>query len=91
MMICRGETTVTARVNTPWGSLYYYTIGTLTFPHAFAEIPHVILANLGDMSVIPDAYRVRQTNIEEISVYKPVADNQEYVYRVGYIAIGRWK
>lgn len=91
MMICRGETTVTAQINIAWGSVYYYTIGRLTFPHAFAEIPHVIPLSLSDRSMIPDTYGVRQTNTGVISIYRPVADNQEYVYRVGYIAIGRWK
>ena len=90
-MICRGETTVTAQINTAWGSVYYYTIGRLTFPHAFVEIPYVIPLNLSDRSIILDTYGVRQTNTGVISIYRPIADNQEYVYRVGYIAIGRWK
>lgn len=90
-MICRGETTVTAQINMAWGNVYYYTIGRLTFPHAFAEIPYVIPLNLGDRSITLDTYGVSQTDTGIISIYRPVTDNQEYVYRVGYIAIGRWK
>ena len=90
-MICRGETTVTAQINTAWGSLYYYTIGRLTFPHRFVEKPHVIPLNLGDRSITLETYGVRQTDTGIISIYRPVTDNQEYDYHVGYIAIGRWK
>jgi len=90
-MICRGETSVTAQINTPWGSLHYYTIGILIFPYAFAEIPYVIPLNLSAWSIILDTVGVEKTHTGNISMYRPVADDQKRVYRVGYIAIGRWK
>ena len=90
-MICRGETTVSAEVAVPWGSLYYCTVGKLTFPHAFAETPYVIPLNLSEWSIILDTVGVGKTHTGNINIYRPEKTNEKRSYRVGYIAIGRWK
>jgi hypothetical protein len=90
---CWGDFQVTGKIDTAWGSLFYLTAGSTSYPQevGFIAKPHCVFMNLGSRSWFHAQHGGTASSTPTLDIYRPIADTVTQTYSIGYRAIGRWK
>lgn len=90
-MICFGSFTVSAAINTEWGSLYSANISNpAIFPITFESVKSCVITIGGDSSCILSRVNYSTTGITFLIIARPSSTNSG-TYTFNYQACGRWK
>ena len=78
-------------INTVWGSLYYLSMGAISFPKTFVGTPSVTFTNTSGRGFMFGYTGATSSTVNTVELYRPVADTQSYTYSFTVRAVGRWQ
>ena len=91
LQICWGRLEETTSISTSWGGGVETVLSnSITFPVAFSSAPSASVQNLNGNGLFVEMMGVSTTAITSIAVWRPT-EAGEYISRLSWIAIGRWK
>ncbi len=92
-MIAYGYITDNKSFENEWGSLFYATIGKITFPKPFVSRPYVYYSDAGGSPAffIATSGTVSKIGTPHIDLYRPAKNYNLLAVGLNWLAIGRWK
>ncbi len=92
-MIAYGHITNNISFENEWGSLFYGTIGMITFPEPFVSPPYIYYSDMGGTPAffIATSGTVSTIGTPHIDLYRPVRNTNLLAVGLNWLAIGRWK
>lgn len=90
-MVVEVSKSVSGSISKVWGSLYYLTVGSISFPRTFIGTPSVTFTNTSGRGVMFGYTIVNPSSINTVELYRPDADTQSYTYSFKVRAVGIWR